>query len=117
MLKERLIKFFKLDSMASNLTGYVEARMELLKIEIKEDVARGVSKVVVFVVLAFAFMLFIFFISVGLAYWIGESLGAPAGFAIVSAVYLLIAIILFVKRDDISHKIEKQVLEITKKRK
>lgn len=117
MLKDRLIKFFKLDSMANNLTGYVEARMELLKIEIKEDVARGVSKVVVFVVLAFAFMLFIFFLSVGLAYWIGEALGIPAGFGIVAAVYLLIAIILFTQRDQISHKIEKQVLEITKKRK
>lgn len=103
--------------MASNLTGYVEARMELLKIEIKEDVARGVSKVVVFVVLAFAFMLFLFFISVASAYWIAESLGTPAGFAIVSGVYLLIAIILFVKREEISHKIEKQVLEVTKKRK
>ena len=117
MLKDTLIKFFKLDTMANNLTGYVEARMELLKIEIKEDVARGVSKVVVFVVLAFAFMLFLFFISVGLAYWIGESVGTPAGFAIVSGVYLLIAIILFVRRNEISHKIEKQVLEITKKRK
>jgi hypothetical protein len=117
MLKDRLIKFFKLDSMANNLTGYLEARMELLKIEIKEDVARGVSKAVVFVVLAFAFCLFIFFISVGAAYWIGESLGVPAGFAIVSAVYLLIAIVLYVKREEISHKIEKQVLEITKKSK
>jgi hypothetical protein len=117
MLKDRLIKFFKLDSMANSLTGYLEARMELLKIEIKEDVAKGVSKAVVFVVLAFAFSLFIFFISVGLAYWIGESLGVPAGFAIVSAVYLLIAIILYVKRDEISQKIEKQVLEITKKSK
>jgi membrane protein YdbS with pleckstrin-like domain len=117
MLKDRLIKFFKLDSMANNLTGYLEARMELLKIEIKEDVARGVSKAVVFVVLAFAFCLFIFFISVGAAYWIGESLGVPAGFAIISAVYLLIAIVLYVKREEISHKIEKQVLEITKKSK
>jgi uncharacterized membrane protein YqjE len=103
--------------MASSLTGYLEARMELLKIEIKEDVARGVSKAVVFVVLAFAFCLFIFFISVGAAYWIGESLGVPAGFAIVSVVYLLIAIVLYVKRDEISRKIEKQVLEITKKSK
>jgi hypothetical protein len=117
MLKDRLIKFFKLDSMANSLTGYLEARMVLLKIEIKEDVARGVSRAVVFVVLAFAFCLFIFFISVGAAYWIGASLGVPAGFAIVSAVYLLIAIVLYVKRDEISHKIEKQVLEITKKSK
>jgi uncharacterized membrane protein YqjE len=117
MLKDTLIKFFKLDHMASNLTGYVEARMELLKIEIKEDVARGVSKAVVFMVLALAFMLFVFFISVGIAYWIGEHVGLPAGFAIVSGVYLLMAILLFFRRDDISQRIEKHVLEITKKRK
>jgi uncharacterized membrane protein YqjE len=117
MLKDSLIKFFKLDSVASNLTGYVETRMELLKIEIKEDVARGVSKAVVFTVLAFAFTLFVFFISVALAYWIGEYIGTPGGFAVISGLYLLVAVTLYLMRENISRKVEKQVLEITKKRK
>jgi uncharacterized membrane protein YqjE len=117
MLKDSLIKFFKLDGIASNLTGYVETRMELLKIEIKEDVARGVSKVVIFVVLAFAFTLFVFFLSMALAYKLGEYVGAWGGFAIIAGAYLLVALILYTMRDTLSHKIEKQVLEITKKRK
>src|SRR5688572_19056857 len=117
MLKDALLKFFKLDGIATNLTGYVETRIELLKIEIKEDIARGLSKALIFVVLAFAFTLFTFFASMAVAYKIGEYLSVASGFAIVGGLYLLIAISLFLMRESITQRIEKQVLNITKKRK
>ena len=117
MLKDSLIKFFKLGDIASNFTGYVETRIELLKIEIREDIAKGLSKLVVFVLMAFVFTLFVFFISMAAAYKLGESVGQFGGFAIVAGVYLLLALGVFFMRDSIGKKIEKQVQDITKKRK
>ena len=43
MLKDTLAKFFKVDSLIENLTGFVETRVELLKIEVKEDFAKGLA--------------------------------------------------------------------------
>ena len=117
MLKDALLKFFKLDGIASNLTGYVETRIELLKIEIKEDIARGLSKASIVIVLIFAFSLFTFFASMALAYKIGEYWGVASGFAVVGGIYLLIALSLVFMRESITAMIEKQVLNITKKKK
>jgi uncharacterized membrane protein YqjE len=117
MLKDSLIKFFKLDGIASNLTGYVETRMELLKIEIKEDVSKAMARVVMFILTAFALTLFIFFISMALAYKLSEFVGFSGGFAITAGIYLLGGLILYFNRESISRRIEKQVMEISKKRK
>ena len=45
MIKETILKLLKLDSLVDNLTGYFEGRIELMKYEIKEDLARGLAKV------------------------------------------------------------------------
>ncbi len=116
MLKDSILKLFKLDSLVSNLTGYVETRMELVKLELKEDLTKAIAKLSVFVFLAFAFTLFLMFISVALAFKIGESVGVFGGFAIVAGFYLVIALVLLFFRDAISASIEKQISEITKKK-
>ena len=117
MLKDTLMKFFKLDGLAANFTGYLETRVELLKLEIKEDIAKGLSKVIVFILMAFVFTLFVFFLSMAAAYKLEEFVGPFGGFAIVAGVYLLGGLVLYLMRDSISKKIEKQVLDITKRKK
>lgn len=109
MLKESLLKFFKLDGLIDNLTGYVEAKMELLKYEIKEDVAKAASRVALFLVLGAFVTLFVLFISITIALWLSETLGFTAGFAIVAACYLVVASLLILFRKSISHKMEIQV--------
>jgi hypothetical protein len=117
MLKDTLLKFFKLDGLASNFTAYVETRVELLKLEIKEDIAKALAKVIVFILMAFVFTLFVFFISTAAAYKLGEFVGPFGGFSIVAGMYLIIGLIVFLMRDTISKAIEKQVLDATKKKK
>jgi uncharacterized membrane protein YqjE len=116
MLKDSLLKFFKLDGIASNLVGYVETRMELLKLELREDLARGLSRVIVFILLAFIATLFIFFISMALAYKLGEYIGEFGGFAVVAGIYLVAGIVFYTTRDRVSQLIEKQVMDMTKKK-
>lgn len=117
MLKDSILKFLKLDSLIENITGYVEARMELMKLEIKEEVAKGLARVLLFMVLTVVFSLFIVLISIAVAYKIGESLGTFGGFAIVAGFYLLIGILLVLFRDALSESLEKQLAENMKKKK
>jgi len=117
MLKDSILKLFKLDNLVGNLTGYVEARIELVRLEVKEDVIKALAKASIFIVVAFAATLFLVFISIAVALIIGQSIGMFGGFAIVAAFYLSIVLVLLFFRDAISTSIEKQLTEILTKKK
>lgn len=117
MFRESISKFFKIDSMISNLTGYVETRIELLKIEAKEETSKGLSKVIVYFLVAFVMAVFIVFVSVAVAMAISESMGALAGFAIVSGFYLLLGMILIFIRENLIASVEKKISSELKKKK
>jgi len=118
MLKDTILKFLKIDGFLASLTGYVETRAELLKIEIKEEVAKSLSKMSLLFVLILFFLVSVMFLSVALAFWIGQSTGSMVGgFAIVGGVYLLLAIIMFLLKEQISQRLEKKLMEIVKQKK
>ncbi|MDH4090652.1 MAG: phage holin family protein [Cyclobacteriaceae bacterium] len=116
MLKETLLKFLKLDSLVDNVTGYVEARIELMKIELREEVAKGLAKTVVLLVILALFTLFVWMTSMAAAYKIGESLGIYEGFAIVGCFYLVVGLVFYLFRNPITEKLEKR-LEAKKNKK
>ena len=117
MFKDTLSKFFKVDSLLNNLSGYVETKFELLKIELREDLAKNLSRVILYVLVTFMFALFITFLSIATALVLSSHLGTFAGFSIVSAFYLLVAIILLLSRDRIIAKLEKRFALIFRKKK
>lgn len=116
MIKNTILKFLKLDGFVESLTGYLETRVELLKLEVKEDIAKSLAKVSFFFLLALAFVFFIFFISVTLAFWIAKYTAVTTGFGIVGMIYLVVAILLFLLRAPIGKSLEKKMLEIVKKK-
>lgn len=117
VLKDSVLKFLKLDSLIENITGYVEARIELTKLELKEDVAKTLSKVLLFILMGAVFTLFIVLISVAVAHLIAESLGASAGFAIVAGFYLLVSVLIFAFRETIGEKLQGYLVDAMKKKK
>lgn len=117
MLRDSLAKFFKVDSLISNLTGYVETRIELLKIEAKEELTKGISSILVFLLMSFVFGVFIIFISVALALQIGKFTGTIWGFVIVSAFYLIVGFALLMSRENLIKKLEKKISVIINKKK
>lgn len=117
MFKETILKFLKIDSLVENVTGYVEARIELLKIEIKEEVAKGLAKAIVTVVVIAVFTLFVLLISVAAAYKVGESIGMFGGYAAVASFYLLVGLLVLLFRNSITEKLEKKLDERMKKKK
>lgn len=109
MLKETLLKFFKLDGLVNNLTGYIETRIELMKYEVKEDMAKAIAKVSLLLLGAMLFTFFLLFSSVAVAIKIGESIGSFAGFSIVAGFYLLILLIIIILRDPIGKSLENKI--------
>ena len=117
MLKDSILKFLKLESLIENITGYVETRIELTKMEIREDLAKGLSKFLLFILLGVVLTLFIILISIAAAHLIARSTGAVGGFAIVAGFYLLLGLLVFAFRETIIEKLQKQLIQIMKKKK
>jgi Mn2+/Fe2+ NRAMP family transporter len=97
VLKDSILKFLKMDSLIEHMTGYVETRIELLKIEMV--------------------LLFILLISVAGAYKIAESVGTSGGFTIVASIYLLVGLIIYAFRNSITEKLESRFQEKMNKKK
>lgn len=116
MLRDSIAKFFKVDNLISNLTGYVETRLELVKVEAKEELAKGLSRVLIAVALAFLFSLFVVFLSIGIALRIADTLGDLAAFAIVAGFYFLLGIILLLTRRGVGTKLERYLNEVLNKK-
>lgn len=117
MFKETLSKFFKVDSLLENLSGYVESRVELLTVEVKESVAKGLAQGVGYLLIAFIFALFITFLSIAIALLIGSKLGGFAGFAIVGAFYFIAGIIVWFSREKLILKLESRFALMFRKKK
>ena len=116
MLKDTLSKFFKVDSLLNNLTGYVETRVELLKVEVKEDLSKGLAQGVAYLFIAFVFALFITFISIAGAILIGRSVGIITGFSIVALLYLVCGLILWSSRKKLIDRLEDRFAVMFKKK-
>jgi len=116
MLKDRLLKFLKLDGLIETLSEYFETRVELLKVEIKEDVIKLISKILVGLGVAFTVVFFLLLISFAAAYAISTRLGIPTGFVIVAGFYLLVTVLLFLFREPIISKLEKILMEAMQKK-
>jgi uncharacterized membrane protein YqjE len=116
-IKDSVFKFLKLENIVNSLTGYVESRVELVKIEIREDVARTLSHGLVYAALMLFAFLFLVFLSIGLAQYLNTLLSASyPGYLIISAVYGVAFLIFLLFRKNINNNFEKHFSEIIKRK-
>jgi uncharacterized membrane protein YqjE len=116
-LKETIFKFLRLDGLFNHLTGYVEARIELLKIEIREDIAKALANAMIYGVIFFFGFMFMAFFSVGLAHFLNRYFSQTyVGFAIVAGLYLVGFLIFMIFRKNILQNFEKHLTELIKRR-
>ena len=88
------------DSLISNLTGYLDTRIDIIKLETQEKVKGVFVSSVHGVALGLLGFLFIIFGSMYLGFALNDALDSPsAGFGIVAALYLVLAILFFVGVD------------------
>jgi uncharacterized membrane protein len=107
-LKESIFKFLHLDNLMANLTGYVETKAELLKIEVREEIAKILSRGLVLVTVIVLASIFLLFFSVGLAHYLNGFFEHPhIGYWIVAGIYGLPCIVFLFFRKTISTALEK----------
>jgi hypothetical protein len=116
MLIDSISKMLKLDGLIESIKKYIETRIEILKIEIQEDVAKAIAHGLIFLLMGTGLVLFIFFMSLATAMLLGEYLGFFWGFTIVAGAHLIVALLLFLFRKPLIAKIDENVLSGFKSR-
>ena len=107
-IKESLAKFFKLESLTEDLSGYVETRIELLKLEVREEIAKAISKVVLLGLIVLLIIMILTFFSIGAAFFINQYFTQKyIGFFLVGGFYLTLLLLGFLLRIQLFHTLEK----------
>ena len=115
-IKDSIFKFLRLDNLVENLSGYFEARVELIKIEIREEIARVISNALMVGVLFLLGLLFLIFFSIASAIYLNHHLNhSSAGFWIVSGIYGLMGLIVVLFRKNIGLYFERYLIEQAKR--
>jgi uncharacterized membrane protein YqjE len=114
-IKDILFKLFKLENIAFNLTGYVESKLELFKLEIRTDVTKALSRAMTLIFLALLGFLFLLFLSLGLAYLINSFFEAQyVGFFVIALFYGIVFVSLYINRKALTSNMEEQILKSQK---
>lgn len=80
---------------------YTRTTVELAKLNAVDKTADVMSSLLSRLTVSIVFVLFAFLANIGLSLWIGEILGKVYyGFFIVSSVYLIVAIVLYLFKDQ-----------------
>lgn len=114
-IKDTIFKFLKLDSVIENVRGYFEARVALMKIEVREEVANILSRGLMIMVLFLIGFLFVLFLSLGLAQYLNTFFeGEFAGYLLVAGFFGLLLLVLILLRKNLFKTLEKQFENIIK---
>ena len=115
-IKDSIFKFLRLDNLIENLSGYFETRVELIKIEIREEIATVISRGLMVGVLFLLALLFLVFFSIGAALYLNSYFNsASAGFWMVSGIYGVSGLIIGLFHKSIGHFFERYLIEQAKR--
>ena len=107
-----LFKLFKLDNLIEHLSGYVEDKIALAKIEIKEELAVVAAKAIITIIMTLFLLFALLFASIVLGIYLSAVLGSYVfGFGAVCIFYILLFILLsfFKNHPKFNAWIEKKV--------
>ncbi len=94
--------FTRIESLASHLKEYIDAKIALAKLNLAEKSSKILSNVIATMIVGIIFLFFIFFSSFALGYFLGQKLNnIYFGFLIVAGIYLLLGLIIWFGRERI----------------
>lgn len=103
--RKGILSFLRLDGAIDHLVAMVESKIEIAKIEVREELAEVLAKGIVGIILIAIGGTFFLFLNLALALWIGELMQREfLGFFIVSGFYLVVLIVLLLIKDKIGLK-------------
>lgn len=116
-LIESILKFLRLDTIIDHLMGYVQDKLELVKVELREELAKALAKALVVGTMILVGFMFLLFISIGLAHYIIAA-GYPSylGYGSVAGLYGLFFLICLLFRKSIYGYFEQVLYGMIKKK-
>lgn len=103
------MKLFDLDKLVDTLTGFLETKIELLKLDAQEESAKLIAKAVVSLMIAVLCFMAILLISIGLSNLLNSYLESNfLGYIIVGSLYLCFAGIVYIRRKDLLRQVKEK---------
>ena len=98
-LKDELFKFLGVEGLIRSVSEYIEARVDLIKKEIRDEISGQISRIIVLLFLMLTGLLSLAFLSIAAAFWLSEILGSNTyGFLSIGGFYLIISITFWLGR-------------------
>lgn len=98
-LKDELLRFLGVENLIRSFTEYIEARVDLIKKEIRDEISRQISRIIIHLFVMLTGLLCLAFLSVAAGFWLSEVLGSKTyGFLSVAGFYLVISILVWLGR-------------------
>jgi lipopolysaccharide export LptBFGC system permease protein LptF len=111
---ENFFKFLKLDSLLAGIKGYIEARIQLFKLEMQEKASNVIATAIFILMVAFCAIMTMIFLSLALGFYLGHLFGNNyAGFLIIGLFYLVVLIIFGanISKGAIHSKVKKTIFK------
>lgn len=106
------MKLFDLDKLINTLTGYIETRIELLKIDVREGLSFVITKLVFVGILSLFGFFIVLFLFLGLAAILNKELESHFwGYLIVAAFFGLVLFIALLLKGKIADRIREEISE------
>ena len=101
---KRFSDIFRIKNLINALVGFIETKVELYKIQFKEEIAKALSIMVIIFLMAMIGLLFLLFLSHFLAQLINDLLESDyLGYLIITILYLLVGMVVYLRRKKISN--------------
>ncbi len=106
-MKNKLLGLLGLDKLIDSVQRLIEVRVSIIKNEIEQKVKEGLEKAIPIILFFLTMSVFMLFISLTLAFYLSDILQSYVyGFGIVSLIYLVISLILFLSRKSVKIKMK-----------
>lgn len=109
--------FLKIGQLVENLTGFIKVKIELLKLEILEEVSRGIANLFALVLVLILVLFVLLFGSLTVAILLNNHFESEVvGFLIIAAFYfaLLIGVVILNRSGKLTQIIEDKLVEKSK---
>lgn len=112
------MRLFDFDKLINTLTGYIETRIELLKMDMRESMSVVITKLAVFTLLGFLGFFVLLFLFLGLAQWLNQLLeSAFLGYFLVAAFFVIALFLVLISREKIMTRVKEQMDQVSKEEK
>lgn len=104
------MKLFDFDKLINTLTGYIETKLELLKMDIQEGLSVAITKLVLYSLIAILGLFVLLFLFLGLSQWLNQLLESVFwGYFLVAAFFGLGLFLVLIRKEQILSSISEKM--------